>query len=91
MCNRTYRAAIVAIGIREHARRLIAACDAIKLEAAGIVEYRRVDMAALAEAIARAQTAIAVLTPVIGGGLIELAQVEQLSALQTEIILGEAA
>lgn len=91
MCNRTYRDALAAISIREHARRLMAACDAIKLEAAGIVNYRQVDLAALAEAIARAQTSIAVLTPVIGGGLIELAQVEQLAALQAEIHMPEAA
>lgn len=91
MCNRTYREALAAISIREHASRLMAACDAIKLEAAGIVHYRPVDRAALAEAVARAQTAIAVLTPVIGGGLIELAHLEQLAALQAEINMPEAA
>lgn len=91
MCNRTYREALAAISIREHASRLMAACDAIKLEAAGIVEYRPVDMTALAEAIARAQTAIAVLTPVVGVSVVTHAHLEQLAALQAEITLAEAA
>ena len=85
MCQHTYAAALAHQGTAEAARRLLAACDRIRLEAAPMAHGHRADLAALADALGEAAVAAEVLAPVIGAGLIELAKVDHLAALQIEL------
>ncbi|MFV0662739.1 hypothetical protein [Denitromonas sp.] len=85
MCQHTFTAALAQLGTTEMAARLVAACDRLRLEATPMAHCCPADLAALADAIGEATVAIAVLTPVIGTGLVELARVDHLAALQIEL------
>ncbi len=91
MCKKTYRAALSRIGTAEEARRLMYACDALKLELVALANNRPGDLAELACTIANVRTSIAVLAPVVGEGLIDLAECEQLQRLQRVINQPEVA
>lgn len=81
MCKNTYRATLSRVGIAKEARQLMYDCDALKLELVALANNRPGDLAELAGVIARVRTSIAVLAPVVGEGLIELAECEQLQRL----------
>lgn len=85
MCKNTFREALTQIGITEQSRRLQAACDELKLELTPLANCQPAQMAALAESMAKVLVLVEVLAPVVGRGLIGLAECDALQSMQREI------
>lgn len=85
MCQHIYSDALRAIPASELASRLTSACDRLTAELMPIARHQRAALHDLADAIGQTITLIETLRPVVGSGLIELAQIDSLAELQHEI------